>query len=277
VICSDSTRTRQTLEAMQEARIGLEVNPLPTSNPMASYTMMDATEQSVCAPQRDTVASICSSMLSSVSTFAAVCACRTHGYTCVGTCTLLQRWMARLAHTCRCSRSTLPNWSVCSHQQPIAAFAGSACQWAVMHRACSQAYMRFCAHTTDAAQGVIAEQTAGSHARCILAMGHNKGWSEAASSFAVGAHAPGHTLCACCSMPWPCTTMRQNHHVLTAMRKYAMHCFAGRKGQAGSVHRSTVGSACSQVGMLLPCGVQLFECCVFACHALCPCNREPWC
>jgi phosphohistidine phosphatase SixA len=33
-------------------------------------------------------------------------------------------------------------------------------------------------------QGVIAEQTAGSHARCILAMGHNKGWSEAASSFA---------------------------------------------------------------------------------------------
>jgi phosphohistidine phosphatase SixA len=39
VICSDSTRTRQTLEAMQEARIGLEVNPLPTSKPVASYTM----------------------------------------------------------------------------------------------------------------------------------------------------------------------------------------------------------------------------------------------
>ena len=38
VICSDSTRTRQTLEAMQEARIGLEVKALPTSKPMASST-----------------------------------------------------------------------------------------------------------------------------------------------------------------------------------------------------------------------------------------------
>jgi hypothetical protein len=200
----------------------------------------------VCAPQRDTVASTCSSMLSSVSTSAAVCACRTHGYTCVGTCTLLPRWTARPARTCRCSRTiTLPNWPFCSHQLPVAAFAGSACRWVVTYVTCTQAYMQFCAQTTDAAQGVIAEQTAGSHARCILAMGHNKGWSEAASSFAVGAHAPGHNLCACCSMPWPCTTMRQYHHVLTAMRKCAMHCFAGGKGQAGSVHRSTVGSACS--------------------------------
>ena len=52
-------------------------------------------------------------------------------------------------------------------------------------RACSFA-AKWQGQPCSAAQGVIAEETAGSHARCILAMGHNKGWSEAASSFTVG-------------------------------------------------------------------------------------------
>ena len=49
VICSDSTRTRQTLEAMQEARVGLEVIPFLSLDRLQAVQCMDVTEKSVCA------------------------------------------------------------------------------------------------------------------------------------------------------------------------------------------------------------------------------------